>query len=305
MLSLITCCRSTDANGHLTAQPMTASLLLPGLWQGSAFDMDDEGWWASAHFTHPVSACTVPCRKPGVRVLHIGLKDHDDANLTRHIGRVARFIHTARLSGGVVFLHCSQGVSRSSALTTAYVMAACGTNCDTSLHYISCKRDACFPNLGFYRQLVSFEACGGVDGLSKELQSMDGSSALRAADCEAVSLVLQSSDHDVDVTGFREWFENKMAGRLWSDQMVARVPMEVQVSEGACCQQVVNVEEGARILVLKRGEQVDGPGWEGEFNGKVGVFDRSCVRELDCAESEDEDEYQGGLGTDWTIIEPL
>ena len=100
---------------------MPPSLLLPGLWPGSAFDMDDEEFMQSV--THCVSATNVTCRRSGVVCLHLGVKDADTAPISRHFERTIDFVHQARAADGVVYVHCSQGVSRSSALAAAYITA--------------------------------------------------------------------------------------------------------------------------------------------------------------------------------------
>ena len=78
------------------------------------------------------------CAGP-IRVLHIPVKDHDGAPITRYLAAAAQFIHQARCTGGTVYVHCSQGRSRSSALTVAYLMAsqALQVPSPAELHFVS------------------------------------------------------------------------------------------------------------------------------------------------------------------------
>lgn len=284
------------------------SKILPGLWQGGAESLDDLGWFQGAGISHVVSACNVRCAHPHLEVLHVGVKDDDLANIQQHLPRVLRFIHAARAAGGVVYVHCSQGDSRSSALVVAYVMAAAKRPADEALRFLTCRRDVAFPNLGFFHQLFTFWAGGQCAELHDQLQRE--AAGLFARDAEEVAGVLADTAHaDVDVSAFMDCLRSAHAadGRppngpahadgvlLWQDAVIAREDLEL-IPEGGVAAGAHVVPRGERILVLSRAGLDDA--WGGEFQGRRGRFPRRAVRELDCAESEDEDYYQGSMGND-------
>ncbi|KAK1233303.1 hypothetical protein PQX77_003529, partial [Marasmius sp. AFHP31] len=74
--------------------------------------------------THIVSVCSdpIPAELPqsGIRHLRIPVEDVDYADLLIHLPSAVRFIHDALRSGGVVLVHCVQGISRSAAIVAAY-----------------------------------------------------------------------------------------------------------------------------------------------------------------------------------------
>ena len=57
-----------------------------------------------------------------------------------------------------VFVHCAQGVSRSSTIVIAYLMKRYQWNLIKSMQFVANKRDCILPNPGFMQQLKLFEA---------------------------------------------------------------------------------------------------------------------------------------------------
>lgn len=74
--------------------------------------------------SHIVSVCRdpIPADSPasGIRQLRIPIDDVDYADLLIHLPSACRFIHQALSEGGVVLVHCEQGLSRSAAVVAAY-----------------------------------------------------------------------------------------------------------------------------------------------------------------------------------------
>ena len=74
--------------------------------------------------THIVSVCAdpIPGEVPASGICHmrIPVEDVDYADLLIHLPSACQFIDQALRSGGVVFVHCVQGISRSAAVVAAY-----------------------------------------------------------------------------------------------------------------------------------------------------------------------------------------
>jgi len=282
------------------------SKILERLWQGGSEVLDDTKWFDSVGITHVVSACNAEPAKEGLVRVHVGLKDHDEANITRHLPPVIAFIHAARVAGGTVYVHCSQGVSRSSALCVAYVMAVAGKNVEDALRFVCCRRPIAFPNLGFFHQLFTFEVRGQSADTSRCLEE----TPMVLSDIEDISRSLSHPDNaDVDISAFMDYLRaNHGQGSeadesggdvlvaaqgivLWEDAVIAREALDMRLKDGCGIRRVL---QGTRIRVSKRAGLNDM--WEGEIDGCNGFFARRLARELDCAESEDEEYYQGALG---------
>jgi hypothetical protein len=75
--------------------------------------------------THIVSVCedVIPAHSPAsnIQFLVINVPDVDHADLLIQFPRACQFIHRALTEGGVVLVHCSQGLSRSATVVAAYV----------------------------------------------------------------------------------------------------------------------------------------------------------------------------------------
>ena len=78
--------------------------------------------------THIVSVCTdpIPADLPagGIKQLRIPVEDVDYADLLIHFPAACQFIHQAIAEGGVVLVHCGEGISRSATVVAAYVSAS-------------------------------------------------------------------------------------------------------------------------------------------------------------------------------------
>lgn len=69
-----------------------------------------------------VCADPIPADSPasGIRQLRIPVEDVEYADLLIHLPMACRFIHQALSEGGVVLVHCEQGLSRSATVVAAY-----------------------------------------------------------------------------------------------------------------------------------------------------------------------------------------
>ncbi|PAV20869.1 phosphatases II [Pyrrhoderma noxium] len=113
--------------------------------------------------SHIVSVCedAIPADSPssGFRHIRIPVKDVDYADLLIHLPRACEFIHQALKEGGIVLVHCEQGLSRSATVVAAYLMFSRRISSTDALEIIRRAREQVWPNPGFHQQLVLFELC--------------------------------------------------------------------------------------------------------------------------------------------------
>ncbi|KAF9534728.1 protein-tyrosine phosphatase-like protein [Crepidotus variabilis] len=113
--------------------------------------------------THILSVCSdqIPAELPeaGISHLRIEVEDVDYADLLIRLPEACRFIDTALRSGGVVLVHCYQGLSRSAAVVVAYMMWSRRIGVTHAMEMVRGARDQIWINPGFHEQLVLFELC--------------------------------------------------------------------------------------------------------------------------------------------------
>lgn len=159
------------------------SQILPTLYLGSRHSIDNATFFKDNNITHVVSICDEhPPAEFGLVNLHINKMDTPKANLREDFERVIKFIHTARLTGKTVFVHCQAGYSRSSTIVIAYMMATQNMTYEEGFGYVAiCRRIG--PNMGFVKQLEKFREVGCAQ-LRQELEAMDEHSSLEKQDAE-------------------------------------------------------------------------------------------------------------------------
>lgn len=84
------------------------------------------------------------------------LKDHPRENIECVFYETIRFIEDAKNNNGRVYVHCVQGISRSSTLCIAYIILSNGLDYNEAFEFIQKKREVINPNLGFIIQLMWF-----------------------------------------------------------------------------------------------------------------------------------------------------
>ncbi|XP_046842283.1 dual specificity protein phosphatase 22-B-like isoform X2 [Xenia sp. Carnegie-2017] len=100
----------------------------------------------------------------------ISVADFPGQDLTPYFEASTLFIHKARCEGGNVLVHCWAGISRSTTLTIAYIMAVTNMNWTEILKGIKCKRAIVEPNPGFKRQLNEFGKSSELIALKRKLK---------------------------------------------------------------------------------------------------------------------------------------
>lgn len=82
------------------------------------------------------------------------LQDSPSEDITSILYDVFDYFEDVREQGGRVFVHCCQGVSRSTALVIAYLMWKEGRSFHDAFQYVKAARGVANPNLGFACQLL-------------------------------------------------------------------------------------------------------------------------------------------------------
>ncbi|KAL6126576.1 hypothetical protein ACLB2K_074623 [Fragaria x ananassa] len=82
------------------------------------------------------------------------LQDSPTEDITSILYDVFDYFEDVREQGGRVFVHCCQGVSRSTSLVIAYLMWREGQSFDDAFQYVKAARGIADPNMGFACQLL-------------------------------------------------------------------------------------------------------------------------------------------------------
>ena len=79
----------------------------------------------------------------------IEVNDDNSQDIGQHFEDAIAFIDGAIQKGGSVLVHCAAGISRSGAITCAYLMWKNKWTFDKAFEYGRAQRSKLFPNLGF------------------------------------------------------------------------------------------------------------------------------------------------------------
>ncbi|XP_062521631.1 protein phosphatase Slingshot homolog 2-like isoform X2 [Corticium candelabrum] len=94
---------------------------------------------------------------PEFKYKNIRVFDDEHADLLRHWDDTFRFIHTAKLEGSKVLVHCKMGISRSASTVIAYLMKEKKWDLDVALSFVKECRSIINPNANFRKQLKEYE----------------------------------------------------------------------------------------------------------------------------------------------------
>ncbi|KAM9648230.1 dual specificity protein phosphatase 15 isoform 2-T2 [Morphnus guianensis] len=115
------------------------------------------------------------CVFQDITYLRIPLPDTPEANIKRHFKECISFIHQCRLHGGNCLVHCLAGISRSTTVVVAYVMAVTELSCQEVLEAVRTVRPVANPNPGFRQQLAEFGG-GAARKVRRHLKQRYGTS---------------------------------------------------------------------------------------------------------------------------------
>ncbi|XP_057826023.1 protein-tyrosine-phosphatase MKP1 [Cryptomeria japonica] len=91
--------------------------------------------------------------KPDLVYKTLWLQDSPCEDITSILYDVFDYFEEVREQGGRVFVHCCQGVSRSTSLVIAYLMWRKGQSFEDAFQYVKAARGITNPNIGFASQL--------------------------------------------------------------------------------------------------------------------------------------------------------
>lgn len=108
---------------------------------------------AQGHGNHSVPTDEHFYKGTGMKFMGIPAVDHPGFDLSQYFDEAASFINNCLAIGGRIFVHCVQGISRSSTIVCAYLMLRKSYSASQALTCVRKKRNVC-PNEGFLQQLV-------------------------------------------------------------------------------------------------------------------------------------------------------
>lgn len=109
--------------------------------------------------THILTVAPMEHYRPPVAAKHtcLNILDLPETDLSQYYSDAFTFIDDAVASGGRVLVHCNAGVSRSAAITLAYLMKSHTLSYEDAWSLLKAKRPSINPNFGFILQLKNYE----------------------------------------------------------------------------------------------------------------------------------------------------
>jgi protein tyrosine phosphatase len=110
------------------------------------------------NITHVLTICPMrPTQFPGISYKIVCISDSPTVKISEKFEECFEFINSALQAGGVVLVHCFQGVSRSATIVLAYLMTYKKMTLDRAVAFLKSKRSIISPNFGFINQLRAYE----------------------------------------------------------------------------------------------------------------------------------------------------
>ena len=90
-------------------------------------------------------------------VLNINTEDFVTSSLNEWAENASNFIEENISNNKPVYVHCAQGMSRSTACVLHYLMSKKGMNLKDSFNLVRSKRNIACPSIGFFKDLIEYE----------------------------------------------------------------------------------------------------------------------------------------------------
>lgn len=141
----------------------SASEIIPRLYVSDLATAENPTALATLGITHVLSAMrgyvALPALIPPTprHRAQYPLEDLPFSELAAFLPHTTAFLHAAlRDPDARVLVHCMEGVSRSTSVVAAYLIAEFGWETGEAIQYIKARRRAAEPNFGFVRQLQEY-----------------------------------------------------------------------------------------------------------------------------------------------------
>jgi predicted protein tyrosine phosphatase len=131
--------------------------------------------------------------------LNLPLRDIKTEDASRFFYSAVQFIENERLNKGKVLVHCTRGISRSSALVCAYLIWANNLDCREALSCLKSRHPVADPNPSFCIQLADFAQYRFRETIAFQI-TLDGGALVGPLTREAVEMILHSNDGTLLVT---------------------------------------------------------------------------------------------------------
>ena len=90
-------------------------------------------------------------------VLNIDTQDYVTCSLNDWAEQTSNFIEENINNKKPVYVHCAQGISRSTSCVLHYLMSKKGMNLKDSFNLVKSKRNIASPTIGFFKDLIDFD----------------------------------------------------------------------------------------------------------------------------------------------------
>lgn len=141
------------------------------LWLGGTADANDLARLTALGITHVLNTAqqAPEAHKDEFMYLKLPLLDHPDEDITSSFLPAFAHIADARECGGAVLVHCVAGMSRSVAITAAWMVQHEGLSLKHAMDAIRARRPVALPNVGFRLALAKHEvSISGGTSVSKQ-----------------------------------------------------------------------------------------------------------------------------------------
>jgi len=133
------------------------SEMTPQIYLGGDVVAQNLAQLQSHGITHVLNAAGVACpnyHEGELSYLTLHLYDSANEDISTILYEAVAFIEEIVHSGGRVYIHCHQGVSRSSAMAIAYLMWTNGCGYESAYAFVRERRGVASPNAGFIARLM-------------------------------------------------------------------------------------------------------------------------------------------------------
>lgn len=141
-------------------RPPSASEIMPRLYVSDLAFAENPAALASLGITHVLSAMRGFVAQPPHLPIHRAQFPLDDlpfSELAAHLPHTTAFLRGALTDPNArVLVHCVEGVSRSTSVVAAYLIAEFGWTTAQAVQYVKSRRRAAEPNFGFVQQLQEY-----------------------------------------------------------------------------------------------------------------------------------------------------